>query len=284
MSDPHPRNATLCRGLQCICTTGNSVVLVRRKPRMQQTWHQHLNGTNYWTSSTNLTRMLFNDAVNCDDSVASVIYEWVWDITGMILTRLNRNIKEKNHPSATLPTITPARTDLGLKVGVRGDRSAVKRPSHGRPLLKKKVFWNVTRCSLVNFFRVSKQPPSIILTNETSSFGTLANVYKITWRHIPEDSHRRGNLKSNTVFRNPTWIPAEMEQNPLKACIHPAGRSCTIYAHSSAAWFMYVTAAISDGLLTYVQQRYHSRDTHNQTNDRCVTHGGSCTRQNNPLR
>ena len=146
-----------------------------------------------------------------------------------------RRLKVKNkkpHPSAILSTITHARTELGLQIGVRGDRSAIQRPNHGWPLFKKKVFWNATRCSLVNFFRVSKQPPSTILTNETSSFRTLANVYKITWRHIPGDSHRRGNVKSNTVFRNPTKIPAELEQNPLKACIHTAGRSCTIYAHS----------------------------------------------------
>jgi len=53
-----------------------------------------------------------------------------------------------------------------------------------------------------------------------SFFGTLANICKIIWRHIPGDNCLRGNLKSNTVFRNPTRTPAELEQNPLKAYIH----------------------------------------------------------------
>ena len=75
---------------------------------------------------------------------------------------------------------------------------------------------------MVNFFRVSKQPPSTILMNKTISFGTLATVYEITWCHKLGDSHRWGNLRSNIVFRNPTRIPAQLEKKPSEG-LHPPG-------------------------------------------------------------
>jgi hypothetical protein len=53
----------------------------------------------------------------------------------MKLTGENRSIREKTCPSATLPTTNPTWTDPRSKPGLRGERPATNRLSHGTVLV-----------------------------------------------------------------------------------------------------------------------------------------------------
>jgi hypothetical protein len=52
----------------------------------------------------------------------------------MILTGENR--RRKTRPSATLSTVNPTGTDLGMNPGLRGEKPASKRLSYGTARLK----------------------------------------------------------------------------------------------------------------------------------------------------
>ena len=49
----------------------------------------------------------------------------------MTMTRKDRSTRRKTCPSATLSTINPKYTDLGLSSGLRGDRPATNRLTKG---------------------------------------------------------------------------------------------------------------------------------------------------------
>jgi hypothetical protein len=53
----------------------------------------------------------------------------------MKLTRENRSAREKTRPIATLSTTSPTLTDPGSNPGLRGERPATNRLSHGTALL-----------------------------------------------------------------------------------------------------------------------------------------------------
>jgi hypothetical protein len=57
----------------------------------------------------------------------------------MKLTRKNRSTRRKTCPSATLSTTNPAYTDPGWNPGLRGERLATKRLSHGMTNAANKV-------------------------------------------------------------------------------------------------------------------------------------------------
>jgi hypothetical protein len=55
---------------------------------------------------------------------------------GMILTEENRRTQRNICPSATLSTTNPTWNDPGVNPGLRGERPATNRLSHGTALLK----------------------------------------------------------------------------------------------------------------------------------------------------
>jgi hypothetical protein len=58
--------------------------------------------------------------------------EWVWNIGGFRLTRENRRTQSKTCPNATLSTIGPLWTALGLSLGLRFERPVTNNClSHG---------------------------------------------------------------------------------------------------------------------------------------------------------
>jgi hypothetical protein len=50
---------------------------------------------------------------------------------GMILTEESEELEEKNSPSVTLSTTNPTWIDLAANPGLRGERTATNRLSHG---------------------------------------------------------------------------------------------------------------------------------------------------------
>jgi hypothetical protein len=79
---------------------------------------------------------LFNDALNCWGYLASAIDGWInlehwWNDTD----RGKPSTRWQICPSATLSTTKPTWTGLGLNLGLRGERRAINRLSHGTALL-----------------------------------------------------------------------------------------------------------------------------------------------------
>ena len=65
-----------------------------------------------------------------DEEVFSA-FPFSWSIGGMKLRGENRITQRKTYPSATLSTTNPTWTDPGSNPGLRGERSATNRLSHG---------------------------------------------------------------------------------------------------------------------------------------------------------
>ena len=89
----------------------------------------------WWDSSRYVRKaaggMLFNDAVDFWDYMASMMTERVWSIGGIILTGHNRSTRWKTCPSDTFSTTPSTRSSLGIKTGVCGVRPVTNRLSLG---------------------------------------------------------------------------------------------------------------------------------------------------------
>jgi hypothetical protein len=72
------------------------------------------------------TSITFNDAISCQDYIASVVHKWNMSTEHRQneMDKGNRSTPRKICPSATLSTANPIRTALGSKPWLRGERRA----------------------------------------------------------------------------------------------------------------------------------------------------------------
>jgi hypothetical protein len=68
-------------------------------------------------------------------SIPQMIHEWIWSSGGMILTGENRRTRRKTCPSVTLSTTNLTWAALGANMGLRREKPATNRLSHGPALL-----------------------------------------------------------------------------------------------------------------------------------------------------
>jgi hypothetical protein len=90
---------------------------------------------------------------------------------GIIFTGENRRTLRKTCPIATLSTTNPTWTDLGAKTGLRGERQATDRLSHG-------TAWIQAYCSLVEIICLKIQRKSLNLSPSRWSKLTLPGDYR----------------------------------------------------------------------------------------------------------
>jgi len=93
-----------------------------------------------------LKRAIYSCAI-CSFHTRSVIYEWIWNTCGIILTGENIKMWRKHCPSAALHTINSIRSGLVLNSGLGDEKPAGYRLSQIRPRLARQVilgfFWSL---------------------------------------------------------------------------------------------------------------------------------------------
>ena len=133
--------------------------------------------------------------------------EWVWSVGGMILTGENRSAGRKTGHSATLSTINLIWTDLGSKLGHRGERPTNDRQRHCG-MQNDHCAWNGwTSIYVVTPYELCVWRETV--EQQNSAFrGTLTPVCHVFKRYAVRTMNRKPKNAIRTNVLTVNWTPS----------------------------------------------------------------------------